>query len=396
MTPNHTLEWVAEQNDQRIHTGLRRVPRVRSANSDLVDLASNDYLGLATDPRVIAAAVDAARLWGAGSTGSRLVTGSTNLHIELEEALAKHVGAPAGRVFSSGYLANIAAITTLVDSDTLVISDELNHASLIDAIRLARARRVVVGHRDVNAVATALAERQERKAIIVTDAVFSVDGDLAPLAELHALACEHGAMLIVDEAHSLGVIGDHGQGAAAAAGISGEANVVLTLTLSKSLGSQGGAVVADPSIIELLTSAARTFIFDTALAPACAAAALEALHIIEATPQLVSDVRSHASALQWAAEQIGWQSTTPNGAVISLLVGEPQAAVVAADACARRGVWVGCFRPPSVPDGVSRLRLTARANLGDGDLARTVQALAQAADEIGIARINDAESEETL
>ena len=172
--------------------------------------------------------------------------------------------------------------------------------------------------------------------------------------------------------------------------------MVLTLTLSKSLGSQGGAVVADPSIIELLTSAARTFIFDTALAPACAAAALEALHIIEATPQLVSDVRSHASALQWAAEQIGWQSTTPNGAVISLLVGEPQAAVVAADACARRGVWVGCFRPPSVPDGVSRLRLTARANLGDGDLARTVQALAQAADEIGIARINDAESEETL
>ncbi len=313
-----------------------------------------------------------------------------------EPAQPGHVGAPAGRVFSSGYLANIAAITTLVDSDTLVISDELNHASLIDAIRLARGRRVVVGHRDVNAVATALAERQERKAIIVTDAVFSVDGDLAPLAELHALACEHGAMLIVDEAHSLGVIGDRGQGAAAAAGISGEANVVLTLTLSKSLGSQGGAVVADPSIIELLTSAARTFIFDTALAPACAAAALEALHIIEATPQLVSDVRSHASALQWAAEQIGWQSTTPNGAVISLLVGEPQAAVVAADACARRGVWVGCFRPPSVPDGVSRLRLTARANLGDGDLARTVQALAQAADEIGIARINDAESEETL
>ena len=160
--------------------------------------------------------------------------------------------------------------------------------------------------------------------------------------------------------------------------------------------SQGGAVVADPSIIELLTSAARTFIFDTALAPACAAAALEALHIIEATPQLVSDVRSHASALQWAAEQIGWQSTTPNGAVISLLVGEPQAAVVAADACARRGVWVGCFRPPSVPDGVSRLRLTARANLGTAISREPSRHLAQAADEIGIARINDAESEETL
>ena len=395
MTSNPTLAWVAEENERRVQAGLRRVPRVRTGPDDLVDLASNDYLGLSHDPRVVGAAVAAAQQWGAGSTGSRLVTGSTALHLELEDALATHVAAPAARVFSSGYLANIAAITTLVDSDTVVISDELNHASLIDAIRLTRGRRVVVGHRDVGAVAAALADRPETKAVIVTDAVFSVDGDLAPLRELQTLAVEHDAMLIVDEAHSLGVVGDHGEGAAADAGISGEANVVLTLTLSKSLGSQGGAIAADPAIIELLTSAARTFIFDTALAPASAGAALEALHIIRSQPQLVADVRAHASALQWAAEQLGWTSTTPSGAVISLLVGEPRAAVAAAEACAREGVWVGCFRPPSVPDGVSRLRLTARANLGDSDLARTVQALAQAATEIGIAPIDDVGSEDT-
>ncbi len=384
MTENSTLTWVQHQNAQRTAGGLQRVPRVRSSQSDLLDLASNDYLGLAGDERVISAAVSAARTWGAGSTGSRLVTGSTELHVELEQELAAHIGGATGRVFSSGYLANLAAITTLVDTDTLVISDALNHASLIDAIRLSLGKTMVVPHLDVDAVAQALRDRSQPKAVIVTDALFSVDGDLAPLAELQALAITHGAMLIVDEAHSVGVIGDRGQGAAAKAGISSAANVVLTVTLSKSLGSQGGAVVGDPAIIELLTSAARTFIFDTALAPASAGAALAALRIVQKEPELVAAVRTHAAALRWAADQIGWEATTPDGAVLSILVGEPLTAVAAAATCADHGVWVGCFRPPSVPDGVSRLRLTARANLDDSELARTVQALAAAAAEINL------------
>lgn len=390
MIDNPTLAGIRERNAERVAAGLRRTPRVREPRASLVDLASNDYLGLATDERVIAAAVSAAQTWGAGSTGSRLVTGTTELHTELEAALASHVLAPAARVFSSGYLANIAAVTCLVDSDTVVISDELNHASLIDAIRLSRGRAVIVPHCDVTAVAAALQNRTETKAVIVTDAVFSVDGDLAPLGELHELATAHGAMLLVDEAHSLGVLGDVGEGAAASAGISDEANVVLTLTLSKSLGSQGGAVVGTADVIELLTSGARTFIFDTALAPAAAGAALAALRIIQSEPELVANVRSHAGALQWAASQIGWEVTNPAGAVISLLVGDPHDAVKAANVCAQHGVWVGCFRPPSVPDGVSRLRVTARANLGDSELATTVQAMAAAAAEINLLESEDA------
>lgn len=389
MIDNPTLEWVRQHNAQRITDGLRRVPRIRTSTDQLLDLASNDYLGLARDERVIAAAAAAAATWGAGATGSRLVTGTTQLHIDLETALAKHVGTNAGRVFSSGYLANLAVITALADSDTLVVSDALNHASLIDAIRLSRAAVKVVDHRDVVGAESALANRTQSKALIVTDAVFSVDGDVAPLAELHAVATTHGAMLVIDEAHSLGVIGERGQGAAAAAGISAHPNVVLTVTLSKSLGSQGGAVLADASVIELLTSAARTFIFDTGLAPASVGASLAALQIIQAEPQLVVAVREHGAALHWAATQIGWNATRPDGAVISLLVGDPAEAVAAAAACADQGVWVGCFRPPSVPDGVSRLRITARANLDDSDLARAVQALVAAATRVGVSEIEE-------
>lgn len=391
MTENPTLRWVRERNAQRIADGLRRVPRIRGANDKLLDLASNDYLGLANDDRVVEAAAEAARMWGAGSTGSRLVTGTTELHIELESALAAQTGATAARVFSSGYLANLAVITALSDEDTLVVSDALNHASLIDAMRLSRAAVTVVPHQDVDAIAAALSSRTQSKALVVTEAVFSVDGDLAPLAQLHTLATEYGAMLVVDEAHSLGVVGDRGQGATAAAGISGEANVVQTVTLSKSLGSQGGAILGHDSIIELLTSSARTFIFDTGLAPANAGAALAALRIIASEPQRVLAVREHAAALQWAAGQIGWNATMPGGAVISLLVGDPHEAVAAATACADHGVWVGCFRPPSVPDGVSRLRLTARANLGDHDLALTVQALVAAAAKVGLKEIEEAQ-----
>ncbi len=390
MTDNPTLSWVRDRNTQLIADGLARTPRIRGADDSVLDLASNDYLGLARDSRVVDAAVEAARIWGAGSTGSRLVTGTTELHVELESALAGHVGAMAGRVFSSGYLANLAAITALADDDTLIISDALNHASLIDAIRLTRCQVKVVEHRDAEAVEAALKSRSETKALVVTDALFSVDGDVAPLAALHAAATTHGAMLIVDEAHSLCVVGERGEGAVSDAGISGQPNVVQTVTLSKSLGSQGGAVLADASIIELLTSAARTFIFDTGLAPASAGAALRALQIVRDEPHLVKSVRENSAALHWAAGEIGWNASVPDGAVISLLVGDPGEAVAAANVCLELGVWVGCFRPPSVPDGVSRLRITARANLDDSDLALTVQALVAAAAEVGLSGIEEA------
>lgn len=374
------LQWVRARDADRSAAGLQRTLHVRqTTGAAVVDLASNDYLGLARDERVIAAAVAAARIWGTGATGSRLVTGSTQLHTDLEAALAAHVGTPSSLVFSSGYLANLGAITSLAGKDTLVVSDALNHASLIDAIRLSGARVIIAPHRDVGAVESVLRERREQRALIVTDAIFSIDGDLAPLRVLHGVAREQGATLLVDEAHSLGVLGDQGQGACAAAGISAEPDVIQTLTLSKALGSAGGAVAGGHEIVAHLVNTARTFIFDTGLAPACAGAALESLLIISEEPQRVAAVRRRAQDLRDVAMSTGWQVTNPDGAVVSVLVGEPEAALAAARSCADQHVLVGCFRPPSVPDGISRLRLTARATLTDADMVAAREALARAA-----------------
>jgi 8-amino-7-oxononanoate synthase len=371
------LEPLRRAAAERAASGMRRELRPRAATDVLLDLASNDYLGLACDPGVTAAAAAAAARWGAGATGSRLVTGSTDLHADLEAELADFVGTAAALVFSSGYLANLGAVTALAGDGALVVSDAQNHASLIDACRLARGQVVVTPHRDVAAVARALAGRGSEPAVVVTDAVFSVDGDVAPLAALHRVARAHGALLVVDEAHGLGVVGDAGRGASEAAGIVGEPDVVLTVTLSKSLGSQGGAVLGDPVVVEHLVNTARSFIFDTGLAPAAAAGALAALSVLRAEPGLAGRVRARAGELAAALGAAGLPVTDPQGAVVSVLVGDPGRAADAAAALLADGVRVGCFRPPSVPDGISRLRLTARADLTDDEVAQATAAVSR-------------------
>lgn len=359
--------------------GLRRRLRARTPAESLVDLASNDYLGLARDPRVTAAAAEAALIWGAGSTGSRLVTGSTELHGQLEVALASFTGAPAALVFSSGYLANLGAIAALAGPDVLVVSDAANHASVIDACRLSRSRICVTPHCDVAAVEAALAGRSEEHALVVTDAVFSVDGDLAPIEALHVVTRRHGALLVVDEAHSLGVVGPGGRGAVAAAGLSGAPDVVRTVTLSKALGGQGGAVLGAPEVIVTLVDTARAFIFDTGLAPAAAGAALAALQVLGAEPQLAEQARDRAGELSRAATAAGLAASAPAAAVVAVALGAPEQAVRAAQTCRDHGVKVGCFRSPSVPPGRSCLRLTARADLSADDVARARTALHAAA-----------------
>jgi 8-amino-7-oxononanoate synthase len=360
---------------RRDSAGLRRQLRPRGEHDSVLDLASNDYLGLARDDRVTTAAAAAAKQWGAGSTGSRLVTGSTDLHAALEHDLASFVGAAAGLVFSSGYLANLGAVSALSGPGTTVVSDALNHASVIDACRLSRASVIVTAHRDVAAVDRALSSAVTERAVVVTDAVFSVDGDLAPLADLHSVTRAHGALLVIDEAHSLGVVGADGTGAARAAGIAGQPDVVLTVTLSKSLGAQGGAVLADPVVIEHLVNTARAFIFDTGLAPASAGAAAAALDVLRREPHLAGAVRSRARDLERITGALGLAPTHPDAAVVSLPMPSPAAALAGAACLLDQGVRVGCFRPPSVPDGVSRLRLTARANLTEADLDRFAAAL---------------------
>jgi len=366
----------------RVDAGLRRTLTPRRHIDDVLDLASNDYLGLARDPRVVEGAIAATRRWGGGSTGSRLVTGSTQAHHDLEDALAAHVGTEAGLVLSSGYLANLGLITALAQRGDLVVSDAQNHASIIDACRLCRADVVVTPNSSVEAVARVLAERSQAEAVVVTDAAFSVDGHLAPLLELAEVCAQYAALLVIDEAHSLGVVGDHGRGAANLAGIAGLPQVVLTATLSKSLGSQGGAVLGPRVVVDHVIDTARPFIFDTGLAPAAVGAAHAALDVLREDARLPRRARQRALDLATAARAAGWTASEPEAAVTSLTVGAPGAAVAAAAACLARGVRVGCFRPPSVPDGVSRLRLTARADLTDADLDLVARVLAEVRREV--------------
>ena len=372
------LAWLQAHAQQRRHAGLRRALRPRPAVATELDLASNDYLGLSQHPDVIEGGVDALRTWGAGATGSRLVTGNTQLHEELESALAEFVGAAAALVFSSGYTANQGAVVGLSGPGSLLVSDACSHASLVDACRLSRARVVVTLHRDIDAVDAALASRDEERAVVITESVFSADGAVAPVRQLHEVCRRHRALLIVDEAHGLGVRGAGGRGLLHELGLSGAPDVVMTTTLSKALGSQGGAVLGSSAVRDHLIDAARPFIFDTGLAPAAVGAALAALRVLAAESWRPAAVLRHAGTLAQICNETralgaplacGGQS-----AVVPVILGAPEVALAAATACLEAGVRVGCFRPPTVPAGTSRLRLTARASLDPDDLelARTV------------------------
>ncbi|MGE2813741.1 8-amino-7-oxononanoate synthase [Mycobacterium heidelbergense] len=357
------LAWLETVETQRREAGLRRSLRPRPAVATELDLASNDYLGLSQHPDVIEGGVQALRMWGAGATGSRLVTGDTELHQQFESELAEYVGAATGLLFSSGYTANLGAVVGLSGPGSLLVSDAYSHASLVDACRLSRARVVVTPHRDLGAVEAALASRGEERAVVITDSVFSADGALAPLRELHDVCRRHRALLIVDEAHGLGVRGS-GRGLLHELGLAGAPDVVMTTTLSKALGSQGGAVLGPPQVRAHLIDAARPFIFDTGLAPAAVGAARAALHILRSEPWRPQAVLGHARTLAGICAV----PDVPQSAVVSVILGDPEVALAAATACLDAGVKVGCFRPPTVPAGTSRLRLTARASLDDAEL----------------------------
>ncbi|WP_030985206.1 8-amino-7-oxononanoate synthase [Streptomyces sp. NRRL S-1813] len=365
------FDWLDTAGAERRDAGLVRTLRPRPADSPLLDLAGNDYLGLARHLEVTRGAAQAAHRWGAGATGSRLVTGSTELHALLETELAAFCGFEAALVLSSGYAANLAAVTALTAPGALIVSDAGNHASLIDGCRLSRARTQVVPHADPEAVRAALTGHDGR-ALAVTDSVFSVDGDAAPLPALAEVCRTRGAGLLVDDAHGLGVLGEGGRGALWAAGLAGDGDVVATMTLSKSLGSQGGVVLGPARVIEHLVNTARSFIFDTGLAPAAAGGALAALRLLRREPQRATRAVRIAQRLHERLTAAGLTAVRPDAAVVSVRAPSPEAALRWAADCRAAGLAVGCFRPPSVPDGISRLRLTARADLTDAQLDRAV------------------------
>ncbi|UWE10095.1 8-amino-7-oxononanoate synthase [Actinacidiphila bryophytorum] len=376
--PHSPFGWIEEHTAVRAAAGLHRELRPRPEQSPLLDLAGNDYLGLTRHPEVTRAGADACLRWGAGATGSRLVTGSTALHAELEAEIADFTGFEAALVLASGYAANLAAVTALTGHGTLLVSDAANHASLIDGCRLSRARTEVVPHADADAVRKALAGHAGR-AVVVSDSVFSVDGDAAPLAELAAAARQTGAALLVDDAHGLGVLGDGGRGALHAAGLAGAPDVVCTATLSKALGAQGGVVLGPAAVIDHLVNAARTFIFDTGLAPAAAGAALGALRLLRREPERAGRALGAARTFHRLFTAAGLDATPPDACVVSVRAPSPSAAVAWAAECRSAGLNVGCFRPPSVPDGISRLRITSNSALTDEQIATSAATIIDAA-----------------
>lgn len=363
----------------RAKAGLTRRLRPRGPADPVVDLAGNDYLGLSRHPAVTAAAAQALPRYGLGATGSRLVRGSTDLHDALESALADWIGVPRALVFSSGYLANLGAVRALVQPRTRLVSDAHNHASLIDGCRLAGVETVVTPHADVAAVDAALAAAPDRPAVVVTESIFSVDGDLAPLRELHQVARRHNALLLVDEAHALGVLGPAGAGAVAAAGLAGEPDVVVTATLSKALGGAGGLVAGPEQLIRHLIDTGRTFIYDTALPPAVAAGVFAAIDLARAGDGLRRELADRAATAVRRFSAAGLTVSAPSGGVVSVAAPGAQEAVDWAAACLDRGVAVGCFRPPSTPDTRSRLRLTVNVGVPRADFDRALDIIVECA-----------------
>ncbi|MEV4414262.1 8-amino-7-oxononanoate synthase [Catellatospora sp. NPDC049609] len=371
------LGTLRRKAELRERAGLRRELRPRAGDDALTDLAGNDYLGLARDPRVLAAAAAALDAYGLGATGSRLVRGSTDAHTALEDALAGWLRAEQALVYSSGYLANLGAIRALCGPRTLLVSDAHCHASLIDGCRLAGAETIVFAHGDAADAARVLAAHPGRPAVVLTESVFSVDGDLAPLAELHAAARAHGALLLVDDAHGLGVVGPAGAGGVVAAGIAGEPDVIVTATLSKALGGAGGVVAGPQALIRHLVDTGRTFIFDTALPPAVAAGVAQALELARAGDPLRAVLRERAAAIRDVFRAAGLAVTDPAGGVVSVEAPSAEQAWAWAGACRDKGVAVGCFRPPSTPDSKSRLRLTVNAGVPAADFARALEIIVE-------------------
>ena len=382
--PQGKLEnWLDTEREALAQVGLRRHLRtVRSAPTgtinldgrDVVLLGSNNYLGLSTHPKIIAAAVEATRTFGTGSSGSRLISGNSELYTTLEANLAEAKGTEAALVFSSGYAANTSVIPVLAEEGDLILSDALNHASIIDGCRLSRATKKVYQHCDVEHLKTLLSESATfRRRLIVTDGVFSMDGDIVPLPDICDLAAGHDAMVLVDDAHGFGVLGRDGGGTAAHFGLEGE-NIIQMGTLSKAVGALGGYIAGSRSLMELLINRARGFIFTTALPPATLAAANAALDLIRSTPELRQRLFSHAKCLKTALIDVGYTLLPSETQILPVVLRSPQRATRVAESLLAEGVFAPAIRPPAVPPETSRLRLTVMATHTETEIQRAIDA----------------------
>jgi 8-amino-7-oxononanoate synthase len=359
-------------------------PTVTLEGKPVLLLCSNNYLGLADHPRVREAAAEGAMRWGVGAGASRLVSGTMTLHGRLEERLAEFKGSESCLLFGSGYLANLGVIGALAGRGGTVYSDELNHASIVDGCRLSRAQIVVYRHRDVEHLQWSLRRTEAGgERVIVTDSVFSMDGDIAPLAAIAELAQAYRARTIVDEAHAIGNLGPGGRGAVAEAGLEGEIDVVIG-TLGKALGSYGAYACASEELVQYLINSARSLIFSTAPPPPAIAGALAAIDLLQERPHRVARLRSNARALRQALAAEGFPVADTEMQIVPLIVGEEHAAMRLCEDAIERGVFAQAIRPPTVPAGTSRLRLTAMASHIPAELQAAARVLGKAARRQGL------------
>ncbi len=379
-------DYFSEAMRRREAAGLRRAMRpVEGAQGThltvdgrrVLSLCSNNYLGLADHPALAEAAARAARDLGVGAGASRLISGSMRAHHDLEERLAAIKGSERCLLFTSGYQANIGAITSLVGAADAVFSDELNHASLIDGCRLSRAEVHIYPHRDVDNLRAQLSASRARRRLIVTDSIFSMDGDAAPLREICEVAEEHGAMLMIDEAHATGVVGAGGAGLASELGV--EKRVTLQMgTLGKALGTFGAFVAGRGEVIDHLVNHARTFIFTTALPPPVVAAAARALDIVQAEPWRREKVRLNGRRLAESLRRLGYDVPGDGGHILPVMVGEAEETMHLSERLLDNGVFAHGIRPPTVPPGTSRIRATVMATHSDADIDAAVRAFDRA------------------
>jgi len=357
--------------------------RVRVGEQEFISFASNDYLGLAAHPKLAQALADGALVWGSGSGASHLISGHLAPHAMLEEALADFLGFARCLTFSSGYLANLAVTPTLAAGrDDEIFADRLNHASLIDAVRLSRARQQRYPHGDLDTLHRMLSESRAKTKVIVSDAVFSMDGDIAPLADLFELAEKYDAWLVVDDAHGFGVLGERGAGSLSHCDLLSYPRIILMGTLGKAAGVGGAFVAASDTVIEYLLNKARSFIFTTAQPPALAVAALASLRLISESDARRSHLHRLIAQLRSALKGLPWPLLPSETAIQPLLVGDNRTAVSLAEALKKRGIWVPAIRPPTVPQGMARLRISLSAAHSEQDVALLAKELREVSEEM--------------
>ncbi len=387
-------ERLEDIKDRGLYRRLRCVsgpqgPRVLLDGRPVLLLCSNNYLGLADHPRVREAAAEAAMRYGAGSGASRLISGNMTIHRRLEDRLTAFKGAEACLLFGSGFLANAGVVSALAGEGDVVFSDSLNHASIIDGCRLSRAETFVYDHCDTDHLEWGLRQAEGRGALIVTDGVFSMDGDLAPLPEIVELAQRYDARVMVDEAHGTGCVGPGGRGLVAEFGLEDEVDVIVG-TLGKALGSYGAYVLCDKPMAKYLINTARTLIFSTALPPPAVAAAMASLELLREQPRRVEKLQRNSAVLRAALADQGMQVEPGETPIVPLIVGDAQAAVSASERALERGVFAQAIRPPTVPAGTSRLRLAVMASHTKSELREAAETLAAAVPSPAVAPLQHA------